>query len=99
MRIPDEQLDLMRQRLEAIGIDRRGFLQVVGAMAAFGGLGFVTTAEAVKPTKIAAGDKLAKDQTLRYGGGGAMQNDPATRPATTSTRTSTAVASRPSSRG
>ena len=42
MHIPDEQLDLFAQRLSAIGVGRRDFLKVVGAMAAFGGLGFAT---------------------------------------------------------
>src|SRR5437867_12294014 len=70
MRIPDEQLGLFEQRLQAIGVGRRDFLKAVGAMAAFGGLGFATTAEAAKPTKPAAGDKLAKEQVFRYGGGG-----------------------------
>ena len=37
MRIPDEQLELMAARLDAIGVGRRDFLKVVGAMAAFGG--------------------------------------------------------------
>ena len=50
MRIPDEQLHLFEQRLQAIGVGRRDFLKVVGAMAAFGGLGFVTRGEAAKPT-------------------------------------------------
>src|SRR5262245_49076123 len=76
MHIPDNQLDLMSERLAAIGVDRRGFLRVVGAMAAFGGLGFATEAHAVKPTKPAPGDKLAKDQTFRIGGGGYLQQDP-----------------------
>ena len=76
MRIPDAQLDLFAQRLAAIGVGRRGFLKVVGAMAAFGGLGFATEARAAKPTKVAPGDKLAKEQVLRYGGGGWYQNDP-----------------------
>ncbi|HEX9126848.1 MAG TPA: twin-arginine translocation signal domain-containing protein, partial [Methylomirabilota bacterium] len=77
MQIPDEQLALFEKRLQAIGIGRRDFLKAVGAMAAFGGLGFATSAEAYKPTKPAAGDKLAKEQTFRYGGGGYYQNDPA----------------------
>src|SRR6267142_44995 len=77
MRIPDEQLALFEKRLQAIGLDRRDFLKAVGAMAAFGGLGFATSALAYKPTKPAAGEKLAKDQTFRYGGGGFFQNDPA----------------------
>ncbi|MBF8287135.1 MAG: SBP bac 5 protein, partial [Candidatus Rokubacteria bacterium] len=46
MRIPDEQLALFEQRLQAIGLGRRDFLKAVGAMAAFGGWGFATTAEA-----------------------------------------------------
>jgi oligopeptide transport system substrate-binding protein len=77
MRIPDEQLALFEKRLQAIGIGRRDFLKAVGAMAAFGGLGFATSSEAFSPTKVAAGEKLAKDQTFRYGGGGYFQNDPA----------------------
>src|SRR5213594_3145466 len=77
MRIPDEQLDLFAQRLQAIGVGRRDFLRAVGAMAAFGGLGFATRAEAAKPTKPGPGEKLAKDQVFRFGGGGLYQNDPA----------------------
>ncbi|MDO8475358.1 MAG: ABC transporter substrate-binding protein [Candidatus Rokubacteria bacterium] len=77
MRIPDQQLALFEQRLQAIGLGRRDFLKAVGAMAAFGGLGFATTAEAAKPSKPAPGDKLAKEQVFRYGGGGYYANDPA----------------------
>ncbi|MBI4590281.1 MAG: twin-arginine translocation signal domain-containing protein [Candidatus Rokubacteria bacterium] len=77
MRIPDEQLALFEKRLEAIGVGRRDFLKVVGAMAALGGLGFITRAEAAKPTKPAPGEKLAKEQILKYGGGGWFQQDPA----------------------
>jgi len=77
MHIPDEQLDLFAQRLSAIGVGRRDFLKVVGAMAAFGGLGFATEARAASPTKPAPGEKLAKEQVFRYGGGGYYQNDPA----------------------
>ena len=77
MHIPDEQLDLFAQRLSAIGVGRRDFLKVVGAMAAFGGLGFATEARAASPTKPAPGEKLAKEQVFRYGGGGYFQNDPA----------------------
>src|SRR5229473_2791609 len=76
MRIPDEQLALFEQRLQASGLGRRDFLKVVGAMAAFGGLGFATRAEAAKPFKLAPGEKLAKEQLLRLGGGGSWQNDP-----------------------
>ena len=77
MHIPDEQLDLFAQRLSAIGVGRRDFLKVVGAMAAFGGLGFATQARAATPTKPGPGEKLAKEQVFRYGGGGWFQNDPA----------------------
>ena len=76
MRIPDEQMELFAKRLESIGVGRRDFLKVVGAMAAFGGLGFATEARAAKPSKVGAGEKLAKEQLLRYGGGGWFQNDP-----------------------
>src|SRR5215467_53700 len=77
MQIPDEQLDLFAQRLSAIGVGRRDFLKVVGAMAAFGGLGFATNARAASPSKPAPGEKLAKEQVFRFGGGGWYQNDPA----------------------
>src|SRR6266849_968775 len=81
MRIPDEQLALFEQRLQAIGLGRRDFLKAVGVMAAFGGLGFATTAEAAGPSKPGtgpgAGEKLAKEQVFRYGGGGYYPNDPA----------------------
>jgi ABC-type oligopeptide transport system substrate-binding subunit len=77
MHIPDEQMDLFAQRLSAIGVGRRDFLKVVGAMTAFGGLGFATRAQAASPTKPAPGEKLAKEQVFRYGGGGYYQNDPA----------------------
>jgi len=74
MRIPDEQMALFEQRLQAIGLGRRDFLKAVGAMAAFGGLGFATTAQAAKPVP---GEKLAKEQVFRLGGGGYYPNDPA----------------------
>ena len=77
MRIPDEQLALFEKRLQAIGIGRRDFLKAVGAMAAFGGLGFATTAGAAGPSKPGPGEKLAKEQVFRYGGGGYFPNDPA----------------------
>ena len=66
----------MAARLDAIGVGRRDFLKVVGAMAALGGLGFATTAQAATPSMPKPGEKLAKDQTFRIGGGGWLQNDP-----------------------
>jgi oligopeptide transport system substrate-binding protein len=77
MRIPGDQMALFEQRLASIGVGRRDFLKVAGAMAALGGLGFVSRAEAAKLSKPAPGEKLAKDQTFRYGGGGWYANDPA----------------------
>src|SRR5688572_28436919 len=76
MPIPDKQMELLAKRLDSIGVGRRDFLKVAGAMAAFGGLGFATQARAAAPTKSAAGDNLARGQTFRYGGGGYCQNDP-----------------------
>jgi oligopeptide transport system substrate-binding protein len=76
MRIPDEQLALFERRLQAIGLGRRDFLKAVGAMAAFGGLGFATTAQAANPSKPAPGEKLAREQVFRYGGGGWYQYEP-----------------------
>src|SRR5262245_40836525 len=77
MQISDEQLHLFEKRLQAIGVGRRDFLKVVGAMAALGGPGCVTRAEAGEATVPGTGEKMAKDQTFRYGGGGWYQNDPA----------------------
>jgi ABC-type oligopeptide transport system substrate-binding subunit len=77
MRIRDEQMALFEQRLQAIGVGRRDFLKVAGAMAALGDLGFVARAEAANASKPAPGEKLARDQTFRFGGGGWFQNDPA----------------------
>src|SRR5262249_50347002 len=76
MRIPDEQLSLFEQRLAAIGVGRRDFLKVVGAMAALGGLGFVMEPRPPK-SGPAPGEKPAKAQTFRFGGGGFYQNAPA----------------------
>src|SRR5262244_2810503 len=76
MHIPDRELALFQQRLASIAVGRRDFLRVVGAMAAFGGLGFATEARAARPTKPAPGERLAKEQVFRYGGGGYFQNDP-----------------------
>src|SRR5262245_44228235 len=76
MHIPEEQRALFEQRLQTIGVGRRDFLKVAGAMAAFGGLGFATTAQAAQPIKPAPGEKLAKEQTFRYGGGGWYAGEP-----------------------
>ena len=74
-RISDAQLDLLAERLGAVGVDRRGFLQVAAGLAALGSAGFNARPVSAAP-KLAAGEKLAKDQHLRMGGGGWWQNDP-----------------------
>jgi oligopeptide transport system substrate-binding protein len=76
--IPDisgRQLDLLEGRLAGIGVDRRTFLRIAAALAALGPAGFNARPASAAP-KLAPGEKLAKDQTLRWGGGGWWQNDP-----------------------
>ena len=74
-RITDSQMDLLAERLSAAGLGRRDFLKVAGGLAALGAAGFNATPVSAAPT-LAPGEKLAKDQHLRYGGGGWAQNDP-----------------------
>src|SRR4026207_1454537 len=70
LRIPDAQPAFYPRRLESVGVGRRDFLKVIGAMAAFGGLGFATEARAAKPSPPGPGEKLANQQGLGDGGGG-----------------------------
>jgi hypothetical protein len=74
-RISDRQLDLLEQRSAAAGVDRRTFVKIAAALAAMGPAGF-NARPAVAQPKLAPGEKLAKDQTFRVGGGGYWQNDP-----------------------
>ncbi len=74
MRIPDRQLTLLEQRLATIGVSRRGFLRIVAGLAA-AGPGFAPSARAGTP-QLAPGEKLARDQVLRIGGGGYFAQDP-----------------------
>ncbi len=76
MRIPDSQLELLQARLAAAGVGRREFLKVAAGLAAMGAAGFAARPAAAAP-KLAPGEKLAKEQALRFGGGGWYQNDPA----------------------
>jgi oligopeptide transport system substrate-binding protein len=71
----DRQLDLLEERLAAIGVGRRDFLKIAAGVTALGTTGFRARPASAAP-KLAAGEKLAQDQTLRYGGGGWFQNDP-----------------------
>ncbi|MET0488383.1 MAG: peptide ABC transporter substrate-binding protein [Candidatus Rokuibacteriota bacterium] len=74
-RITDAQMDLLTERLGAAGVDRRDFLKIAGGLAALGAAGFNATPVSAAPT-LAPGEKLAKEQHLRMGGGGWNQNDP-----------------------
>jgi ABC-type oligopeptide transport system substrate-binding subunit len=75
-RIPDAQFDLLAERLAAIGVGRRQFLRIAGALATMGAAGFNARPASAAP-RLAPGEKLAKEQHLRMGGGGWYQNDPA----------------------
>src|SRR5215510_7645381 len=74
--ISDRQFDLLEQRSAAAGVERRTFLRIAAALAALGPAGFNARPASAAP-QLLPGEKLAKDQTLRVGGGGWWQNDPA----------------------
>ena len=74
-RITDAQMHPLAERLSAGGLGRRQFLQVAAGLAAMGTAGFNARPAAAAP-KLAAGEKLAKEQHLRIGGGGWWQNEP-----------------------
>src|SRR5213078_3223854 len=73
--ITDIQVDLLAERLRAVGFGRREFLKVAAGLAAMGPAGFNAQPVAAAP-KLKPGERLAKDQTFRYGGGGWWQDDP-----------------------
>src|SRR5881628_2052652 len=74
-RITDAHVDLLAERLRAVGVCRREFLKVAAGLAAMGPAGFNHRPADAAP-KLAPGEKLAKDQSFRYGGGGWWQDDP-----------------------
>src|SRR5438270_2014061 len=74
-RISAVQMDLLAARLSAAGVGRRDFLRVAAGLATLGAAGFNARPASAAP-KLAAGEKLARDQHFRYGGGGWVQNDP-----------------------
>jgi oligopeptide transport system substrate-binding protein len=74
-RISDAQMDLLATRLAAVGVGRRDFLRVAAGLTALGAAGFNARPVSATP-KLAPGEKLAKEQHFRYGGGGWWQNDP-----------------------
>jgi ABC-type oligopeptide transport system substrate-binding subunit len=73
--ISDAQLDLLAERLSAVGVGRRDFLKVAAGLAALGTAGF-NARPAVAAPKLGPGEKLAKEQHVRVGGGGWWPNDP-----------------------
>jgi ABC-type oligopeptide transport system substrate-binding subunit len=73
--ISDAQLDLLAGRLRAVGVGRRDFLKVAAGLATLGTAGFNARPAAAAP-KPGPGEKLAKEQHLRIGGGGWWQHDP-----------------------
>jgi oligopeptide transport system substrate-binding protein len=75
-RIDDTQMDLLATRLTAIGVGRRDFLRVAAGLAALGSAGFNASPVGAAP-KLGAGEKLAKEQHLRFGGGSWYEQDPA----------------------
>jgi oligopeptide transport system substrate-binding protein len=74
-RTSDAQMTLLAERLGVVGVDRRGFLQIAAGLTALGSLGFNTPPASAAP-KLAAGEKLAKEQHFRFGGGGLYQSEP-----------------------
>jgi ABC-type oligopeptide transport system substrate-binding subunit len=77
VKIDDAQMDLLAARLGAIGVGRRDFLRVAAALAALGSAGGFNAAPATAAPKLGPGEKLAKEQHLRFGGGSWYEQDPA----------------------
>jgi oligopeptide transport system substrate-binding protein len=76
VKIDDAQMDLLASRLAAVGVGRRDFLRLAAGLAALGSAGFNASRAAAAP-KLGAGEKLAKEQHLRFGGGSWYEQDPA----------------------
>jgi oligopeptide transport system substrate-binding protein len=74
--ISDRQMELLAERFGAAGLGRRDFLRIAAGLAAMGSAGFTARSASAAP-KLAPGEKLAKEQAFRWGGGGFYQNDPA----------------------
>jgi oligopeptide transport system substrate-binding protein len=73
--ISDAQLELLSARLAAAGVGRRDFLRVAAGLAVMGAAGFNARPAAAAP-KLKPGERLARNQTFRYGGGGWFQSEP-----------------------
>ncbi len=74
--ISGNQMDLLADRFQAVGLGRRDFLKIAAGLAAMGVAGFNARPASAAP-QLALGEKLAKEQVFRMGGGGFYQNDPA----------------------
>ena len=74
-RISDSQMELLAARFAVVGVGRRDFLKVAGGLASLGAAGFNARPVSAAPA-LAPGEKLAREQHFRYGGGGWYQNDP-----------------------
>jgi ABC-type oligopeptide transport system substrate-binding subunit len=72
--IDDRQLDLLAERLAAIRVGRRELLALAAVLAAGGPL--VRPGGAVAAPRLAPGERLAREQVFRYGGGGWWPADP-----------------------
>ncbi len=76
MRLTDGMAEFLEQRLRAVGVDRRGFLRTVAALTAVAGPGTFSGRRAAAAPKLVPGERLAKDQVLRTGGGGYFDREP-----------------------
>jgi len=74
-RISDSHMELLGARLAVIGVGRRDFLRVAAGLATLGAAGFNARPVSAAP-KLAPGEKLAKEQHLRFGGGSWYEQDP-----------------------
>src|SRR5437016_11722892 len=74
-RISDSEMELLATRLGALGVGRRDFLRVAAGLATMSAAGFNARPVSAAP-KLAPGEKLAKEQHLRFGGGSWYEQDP-----------------------
>src|SRR5438128_11103835 len=74
-RISDSQMELLATRLAAVGVGRRDFLRVAAGLATMGAAGFSARPVLAAP-KLAPGEKLARGQHVRIGGGSWWQDEP-----------------------
>src|SRR2546422_5824469 len=74
-RTSDRQMELLATRLAAVGVGRRDFLRVAAGLATMGAAGFNARPVLAAP-KLAPGEKLARGQHVRIGGGGWGEDEP-----------------------